>query len=454
MKKNVNFIESKFKSNFDGKEYEEADGLLKGIKNQKEIDDEEIRWIQSVHQLLGNPHTRGFVEHYAMYFRHLHFDVFGKDTLEENLNDWRMLEMLRDKRVIEAFGDYEAMRERLVKEGCWSDWANKWTATVGGGGVVGGEAIPNIEVSQRLWKHRDQLDGIATQKDRGKEIVFELLISDPLDAIAKLQGDDPTKFYASFSSLVERALGPLYDTIAAIAAESGIKKHFKHENPVVVEGVKDLKDFKAKNTHLSEAVGLFVHKDNKFQPIGARYYPYEQRIERYVLLFNTLDGIEFAPRLIWCMLGDEAFRFMLQNTTYGALELAANELGYPLKDLVMSEHVNFMFAQFVARKFISPKQNAYVAGANAASGAMYRISSGFNTSVQANSKWLMGCKKWFAECIYKPAFADELERLKELREDADHGSNLWEHYNHFCVCLEDQRILVHPSSGGKRLRSI
>ena len=58
-----------------------------------------------------------------------------------------------------------------------------------------------------------------------------------------------------------------------------------------------------------------------------------------------------------------------------------------------------MFAQFVARKFISPKSNAYASGIDGQGGGQYRISSGVVTNL-ANTKWLMGCKLWF-ESVYE-----------------------------------------------------
>jgi hypothetical protein len=106
------------------------------------------------------------------------------------------------------------------------------------------------------------------------------------------------------------------------------------------------------------------------------------------------------------------------------MELAANELGFPLKDLLYSPQVNYMFAQFVGTKFVKPTSNAY-ASAIGGGEVQYRISSGFYTG-QQQSKWLLGCKEWFKEVYYKtlesnPELAkrlsDELNLLHQTKRE-------------------------------------
>ena len=78
----------------------------------------------------------------------------------------------------------------------------------------------------------------------------------------------------------------------------------------------------------------------------------------------------------------------------GCLELAAMELNFNVKDLLVSREVLPMFAQYVARKFVSPKENAQ--GGRGVSGrtAQCRIYSGVFMNQQDN-KWLYASKMWF-----------------------------------------------------------
>ena len=109
----------------------------------------------------------------------------------------------------------------------------------------------------------------------------------------------------------------------------------------------------------------------------------------------SIHEIEAFPSYLWSIIPTSTFRFLIGAASFGAIEMAASELKKDLKLLIVSPDVSYMFAQFVCKKYLSPKSNAYASGIDGQGGATYRISSGVNTSGVANSKWLMGCKQWF-----------------------------------------------------------
>lgn len=202
----------------------------------------------------------------------------------------------------------------------------------------------------------------------------------------------PTEFEKGAAYILYEALAPLYAFVGMLEAESGKPVYFRYlpgasrEDKMIPinYGSESSAEFVQKNPHLSDTLvaALLLDENNK-EFIGV----------------PIANNPALGTAWVRAQLGMSVFRFLLNSATMGALELAANELEFPLKDLIYSPHVNYMFAQFVAKKFVSPKNNAFAAGINGGQ-TTYRISSGFNTSTMANTKWLMGCKLWFKNVYY------------------------------------------------------
>jgi len=230
---------------------------------------------------------------------------------------------------------------------------------------------------------------------------------------------EPTSFEQEAAMILFQALAPLYQFIGMVEAESGKVIYYRYlpgattENKMIPInfGSESSEEFLRRNPHLGEDVVKALFESTTTGP-GGDIRPVGVNIN--LLLPSPL----LYPEWFWCKFQSPVFQFLLNSATFGALELAANEIGYPLKDLISSNDVNYMFAQFVARKFISPKNNAFPTGISGGQ-TQYRLSSGFNTSQMANSKWLMGCKEWFKSVYYakNPRRPSNLREMEELRLD-------------------------------------
>ena len=138
-------------------------------------------------------------------------------------------------------------------------------------------------------------------------------------------------------------------------------------------------------------------------------------------IFNDKNPLALAQQVelsewLWYMIDMPAIQFVLSTMVYGALELSADELGYPLKDLLYSKEIRPIFCQFVARKFISPKTNAQPSGMSGAY-MQYRVSGGFYTN-QQDTKWLAGAKFMFANRVYY-ADNDQNNELNPIKEEIE-----------------------------------
>jgi hypothetical protein len=209
---------------------------------------------------------------------------------------------------------------------------------------------------------------------------------------------------------VYRALTPFYQFVGFLEAESGKKLYYRYDknasleekqNPIV-KGSKTFEEFKAKNAHLGQAF-FWIFRDQlkvkEEKGIGISIQ-HQELYKEIVDSQATVLQMERLPHRLWSILPTSAFTFLIGAATFGAIEMCANELKKDFKLLIVSPDVNYMFAQFVSRKFISPKSNAFASGIDGQGGAQYRISSGFGTSSMANSKWLLACKIWF-ETVYE-----------------------------------------------------
>ena len=249
-----------------------------------------------------------------------------------------------------------------------------------------------------------------------------------------------------------QALQPLYRVVDMMGAESGKTLYYRYAPELsqekrkipIVYNCRTRKEFYAKNYHLGEEIISNIqvrfpvaddttHKKEKIPKlnddsieettcmiIGDPITQEQQKTYDRLVGKPTPLASKHAPQWIWCQLNDPVFQFLLQTNIFGALEMAANELNYPLKDLIYSRHVNFLFGQYVARKFVSPKQNAQASGVNGQKNVQYRIHSGFYTD-QQDTKWLMGAKITFKTKVYyrdsETKLEDVEEKIQQIREE-------------------------------------
>lgn len=224
--------------------------------------------------------------------------------------------------------------------------------------------------------------------------------------------------------LLQQALAPVYQFIGAIeASASSQSAHFQWYYGFK-GGNKTIFDFRLNNRHLGDNV-LFVAAeyarklagvtqvdtaDVKFVGAGIRYP--RLTVNQKIMLRGDFDlDTDGAPEWIWCMIGKPCIRFMLKNETFGAVAMAAKELGYPeVKPLLDSDDVSFLFAQFVSNKFFTGP-NVSMGGFNGGQ-RQYRVSSGI-LKQQANTKWLMSCKMAFQTQVY---WATNMKRAGEVRD--------------------------------------
>ena len=209
-----------------------------------------------------------------------------------------------------------------------------------------------------------------------------------------------------------QALLPFYKFVGFLEAESGKRIYYRYDvnltddekKSPLVKGCKTINEFKTKNAHLGQRILRILEPIPKIkvEKVGFNINELFQRYidPTYVITGNTYDNSLDFPYTLWKILPLSSFQFILSIATYGAIQMAASELQKDLKLLIISDEVNFIFAQFVARKFITPKQNAFVSGISGGQ-SQYRCASGFKTSVVANTKWFMACKIWFQERVFE-----------------------------------------------------
>ena len=197
------------------------------------------------------------------------------------------------------------------------------------------------------------------------------------------------------SPFLNRALVPFHQFVGFLEAESGRRLYYRYEKGASLESKQDplvrTGDFKNANAHLGRDLLRLIENYGKRVEIDVNINLYRSIINANA----SIHEIEAFPSYLWSIIPTSTFRFLIGAASFGAIEMAASELKKDLKLLIVSPDVSYMFAQFVCRKYLSPKSNAYASGIDGQGGATYRISSGVNTSGVANSKWLMGCKQWF-----------------------------------------------------------
>lgn len=206
------------------------------------------------------------------------------------------------------------------------------------------------------------------------------------------------------SPFLNRALVPFYQFVGFLEAESGKRLYYRYEKGASLESKQNplvnvadsIAAFKNANAHLGRDLLRLIENYGKKVEVKLENLGVNINLYRNVINADaSIHEIEAFPSYLWSIIPTSTFRFLIGAASFGAIEMAASELKKDLKLLIVSPDVSYMFAQFVCKKYLSPKANAYASGIDGQGGATYRISSGVNTSGVANSKWLMGCKKWF-----------------------------------------------------------
>jgi hypothetical protein len=320
------------------------------------------------------------------------------------------------------------------------------------------KAIENLKNQQAKLDEESEVV-VPTQRKRAETMGKEE--EEEIKKKPKLSNNDRViiRFLENqFEDLCDRYLQPFYRFIEMLSVESQIYYRYdknltlKQKKTCIVYGCKTKEEFIQKNWHLGNDILNWVkdvfetteltkasieligagEERRKQQPkkkkttkkIIEEVEEEEEEEEEEFIEVEQQESKEEIPVLIHKELRPEWFQneiekgtpiyhFLLQNATFGALELAAQELKFPLQDLINSPQVAYMFAQFCAVKYIRPKHNAY-ASTTQGNEVQYRISSGVYTG-QQQSKWLMGCKEWFKDVYYKPESEETRSALIQLQ---------------------------------------
>ncbi len=223
-------------------------------------------------------------------------------------------------------------------------------------------------------------------------------------------------------SVLTQAMQPLYEFVNMVEASSGVKiwYHYvedkKRESAKIplVTGCETNDEFRQKNWFLGTTlINMLLLSDDKDKAkpskkkkpkkdddssIGATYpfqrYLYRKHIDRNATEYE----IENAPQFIWALLPDATFQYLLEKH-FGAIMMAADELQFPYKDLILSPFVRCKFAEYISRKYVAPRQNGFASMAQGG-GMTFRIASGAYTSKMSNVKVLLGTKEFFKNVHY------------------------------------------------------
>lgn len=300
-----------------------------------------------------------------------------------------------------------------------------------------------------------EFDRILAEAPKGSSLS---VVRDQIYALDTLEARLVEQMEETLQPVLMDAMRPIYDFIGSIdATESYAQKHYKHFYPLIKNN-KSLSEFKVNNRHLGEPVLLMASNyvynlagykrqdkvviktekvSNSIMMIGADIqYPKLTVEERDIINKGYLLSYPGTPGWVWCMIGNQCLKFMLSFASYGAITMAAKELGYKesdLKALIDNDEVVPMFAQFVAHKFFTAQGGVAQTGSMFGhSQVQYRISSGFGTVRQANSKWIIGCKIWFKEKVYWGGNPTRQQKINDAERERDLAKNRYTSaYNYF-----------------------
>lgn len=276
------------------------------------------------------------------------------------------------------------------------------------------------------------------------EVFAELITKDDKFASVRIQLADLSnmetrlvhKMEEVLDVMMKKAMQPLYLFIGMMdATEQYGKKHWAHYYPII-KGSNTLAQFRLKNTHIGSELLLmaadYVHYEAGYRTpidrsnvtfIGVQFPAITVNQKKIIKDGGFKLDMEGAPEWIWCMVGNPCIQFMLANQTYGAITMAAYELGQDnFKVFLDAENiVTSKFAEFCARMFFTSKGGNAQASGISGDRVQYRISSGFGTVHQSNTKWLMAARLWFRDCYFtsnpnRQQKIDESVAMRDLKK--------------------------------------
>jgi hypothetical protein len=289
----------------------------------------------------------------------------------------------------------------------------------------------------------------VTKKGEKEPSTKKIKTVEPLHVPEKKSSDKEVKDLENrLTKKFKIILQPLYECIHMISAESGKTIYYRYDTSIsneqkkipIVWGCKDKKEFIEKNEHIKDYVYEALYEDlykpasvmintapnspkKKQQQQPNNNDPLSQSTE--LTEFNIIgsdvaehlydSSTTVVPPPIGRISIDPIISFVLDNYVYGALEMAAEELGYPLTDLILSKDVRTIFCQFVARKFVSTTTVAAASGISNGT-AQYRIYSGIHMK-QQDTKWLLGAKLFFQTQVYYEEIEKKVDLEKKLLEE-------------------------------------
>jgi len=234
--------------------------------------------------------------------------------------------------------------------------------------------------------------------------------------------------------VLRSGLQPLYSFIGMVGASLGdqdVRSYYKWrgvgasmddlQSPVA-KGAANLEEFVRKNSHLGRPllryalkIGMDKVKEGQMlKRIGEQMIPAVIQDERYIM--DLLDGsyVNKMPesaeaQWTWGAIDEAVLTYILQDSALGAIHLAHSVIksiprcwDFTLKELLMSDGVNAMFAKFVGWEFLQASGgNAYGRSSSSTSrgmvkGSTFMLSAGFATR-QALYAQVAVAKIWFED---------------------------------------------------------
>lgn len=263
--------------------------------------------------------------------------------------------------------------------------------------------------------------------------------STPTPAAAATTATTPQKpevkhLEADLDLVLRSGLQPLYSFIGMVGASLGdqdVRSYYKWRGPgasmddlqsPVAKGAANLEEFVRKNSHLGRPllqyalkIGMDKAKEGKMlASIGEQMIPSVIQDERYIM--DLLDGSYLTKtpnaaeaQWTWGAIDEAVLTYILQDSALGAIHLAHSVIksiprcwDFTLKELLMSDGVNAMFAKFVGWEFLQASGgNAYGRSSSSTSrgmvkGSTFMLSAGFATR-QALYAQVAVAKIWFED---------------------------------------------------------
>ncbi len=251
---------------------------------------------------------------------------------------------------------------------------------------------------------------------------FKLIEKQPEGKEQQKKENRLVRIEQEIKSVLTQAMQPLYEFVNMVEASSGVKiwYHYvedkKRESAKIplVTGCETADEFRQKNWFLGTTlINMLLLSDDEPRPkkkqktkkkkdddssIGSTYTFQRKLYRKHIDKNATRYEIENAPQFIWALLPDAVFQYLLEKH-FGAIIMAADELQFPYKDLILSPFVRCKFAEYVSRKYVAPRQNGFASMAQGG-GMTFRIASGAYTSKMSNIKVLLGTKEFFKNVHY------------------------------------------------------